>query len=156
MGTDQILKPRNRRKTRKLKSRKCDMRTRGSSSLQGHRPSKGPTLTPCRVSHPSQAAFYRGIWRFRVSHRVSHGRSGVAEYREFVTTAKYANHAKGTERLNRRIDFPSPPRFRCPVDDDRWRDVWSLNTRKGLRKAVLTTDKTGFHGWERIRFETAK
>src|SRR5947209_3887479 len=43
-----------------------------------------------------------------------------------------------------------------PVDDDRWRDVWSRNTRKGLRKAVLTTDKTGFHGWERIRFETAK
>ena len=26
----------------------------------------------------------------------------------------------------------------------------------GLRKAVLTTDKTGFRGWERIRFEKAK
>src|SRR5437868_1528364 len=31
--------------------------------------------------------------------------------------------------MNREIDFPSPPRFRCPVRDDRWRDVWSPNTR---------------------------
>src|SRR5437899_11235842 len=45
-GSD--LKPRDRRKTRKLKRWKCDMRTRGSSSLQrmegvglaGARPSK--------------------------------------------------------------------------------------------------------------------
>ena len=54
----------------------------------------------------------------------------------------------GGKTLNRRIpriDFPSPPRFRCPVEDDRWRDVWSLNTRslQNINRKAFANDHRG-------------
>src|SRR5438270_13248961 len=74
----------------------------------------GPTLPPCRVSHPSQAAFYRGFWRFRVSHKVSQRRSGR---RHDLTTSRPRPHDLTTSRLGCKVpkfEVRSIPSTCCP------------------------------------------